>query len=167
MRSLSRTIAVSLILAVVVGCANQTSDLSEADKNAVKAQVEKYRQASLASDWDTWGNTLASDVQVFPPNMQPLNGRAAAVAWVKTFPKLTGFTVNIEEVSGHGDVAYDRGTYELKMSMPDGSSASDHGVFLEVHRRQSDGTWPYTRLMFHSTDPLPAPATSTAPPKKP
>lgn len=163
MPSLKRGIAGATLLAILTACGSATADLSQADKDAVKAQIEKYRQAALAADWDTWGNTLASDVIVSPPNMQRLTGRAAAVAWVKTFPKLTGFTANVEEVSGHGDLAYDHGTYELKMVMPDGSAATDRGTFLEVHRRQSDGTWPYTRLMFHSTEPLPA----AAPAKKP
>lgn len=127
---------------------------------AVKAQIEKYRQAAIATDWDAWGNTLASDVFVSPPNMQPLTGRAAAIAWAKTLPKLTGFTANVEAVSGRGDLAYDHGTHELKMMMPDGSAATDHGTFLVSHRRQSDGTWPYTHLIFHSTAPLPGAASA-------
>ena len=69
-------------------------------------------------------------------------------------PRLTGFTANAEEVSGHGDLAYVRGTYELKMVMPDRSATTDRGTFLEIHRRRSDGTWPYTRVMFHSTEPV-------------
>ena len=163
MPSLKRAISEATLLAILIGCGSATGDLSQTDKGAVKAQIEKYRQAALAADWDTWGNTLSSDVIVLPPNMQPLTGRAAAVAWIKTFPKLTGFTVNVEEVSGRGDLAYSRGTYELKMVMPDGSAATDRGTFLDVHRRQSDGTWLYTHLMFHSTEVLPA----AAPVRKP
>ena len=164
MPSVKRRIMSATLVAILTGCASTTSDLSQADKDAVKAEIEKYRQAGLAADWDAWGNTLTSDVIVSPANMPPLAGRAAAIAWVKTLPKLTGFTANVEEVTGQGDLAYDRGTYELTMVMPDGSAATDHGTFLEIHRRQSDGTWPYTRLMFHSTVPLPEAA---APSRKP
>jgi ketosteroid isomerase-like protein len=168
MTSLKRGVSGATLFAIILGCGGGASsgvsqaDLSQADKDAVKAQIDQYRRASLAQDWDAWGNTLDPDVIVSPPNMQPLNGRAAAVAWGKAFPRITGFTVNVEEVSGHGDLAYDRGTYELKMTMPDGSPASDRGTFLEVHRRSPNGTWPYTRLMFHSTEPLPA----ASPPKQ-
>ena len=131
------------------------ADLSQADKDAVKATIDKYVQASISADWDAWGSTLAADVVVSPPNLAPITGRQAAVAWIKTFPKISSFTVNVEEVTGRGDLAFARGTYAVGFTLADGSAATDRGSFLEVHRRQADGMWPYTHLMFHSTDPLP------------
>ena len=163
MLTVKRAVAGLTILVLVTGCAREAPELSQADQDAVKAHIEKYRLAVLAADWGAWGATLTADVTVSPPNVPPIAGREAAVAWVKTFPPISGFTVNVEEVTGRGDLAFARGTYELKMTLPDGSTATDRGAFLEVHRRQSDGTWPYTRLMHHSTEPLP---TVPVPPKK-
>ncbi|MEO6526354.1 MAG: nuclear transport factor 2 family protein [Gemmatimonadaceae bacterium] len=162
LRSRSLFLALSL-LAVAAACQRQEMSLSQADKDGIKAQVEKYRQAALAADWDAWGSTLANDVIVSPAHMAPMTGRAAAVAWVRTFPKLTNFTVNFDEIDGRGDLAYTRGTYTLEMALADGSPATEHGTFLEIHRRQADGTWPYTRLAFHSTDPLAAAAPASQP----
>ena len=114
----------------------------------------------LASDWDASGDTLAPTVSVSPANVAPIRGRDAAIEWVKTFPKIVGFTVDIEDVSGHGTVAYARGTYALQMILADGSPLADRGAFLQIHERQADGTWPYSHLMFHSTEPMPAAATA-------
>jgi ketosteroid isomerase-like protein len=138
-------------------CQRQAAaDLTQADKDAVRAEIEKYSQAGLAADWNAWGNTLTADVVISPANVAPMTGREAAVAWVKSLPKLADFTVKIDEITGRDDVAYARGTYALALTLPNGSSAIDRGAFLEIHRRQPDGSWPYTHLMFHSTEPLPA-----------
>jgi ketosteroid isomerase-like protein len=129
---------------------------TQADANAIQAQIKRYIRATLASDWEGWGDTLAPMVSVSPANVTTIKGRDAAIAWVKTFPKIVGFTVDVEDVTGDGAVAYARGTYELQMILPDGSPLSDRGAFLQVHEQQADGTWPYTHLMFHSTESIAA-----------
>jgi ketosteroid isomerase-like protein len=152
----TRAVTAFTLLVFLGACAREMTELSQADQDAVKAHIEKYRQTVVANDWDAMGNTLAADVVLSPPNVAPLAGRDAAIAWGKTFPRITGFTVNVEEVSGGGNLAFARGTYALDMRLPDSSVATDRGAFIEIHRRQADGTWPYTRLMFHSTEPVPA-----------
>lgn len=162
MRATNHAITGLTLIVLLTACAGEAPELSQVDQDAVKAHIEKYRQAVLAADWATWGNTLAADVIVLPANAPPVAGRDAALAWVKTFPPITGFIVNVQEVVGRGNLAFARGTYELSMRLPDSSTVTDRGVFLEVHQRQADGTWPYTRLMHHSTEPLPtAPVAAT------
>ena len=129
--------------------------LSEADEDSIRAQIEKYRRAALEGEWDAWGATLSEDVVASPGNIAPLIGRAAAVAWGEAFPPLEKFMVEIEEIDGEGDVAYARGRYELGMSAPDGTHIGDRGAWLQIHRRSADGTWPYTHMFFHSTEPPP------------
>lgn len=158
MSSPSRLISVVTILAVLTACQPPVAELSKADTDAVKATIEAYRTTALAGDWDTWGKTLATDVVYSPPNLVPIQGREAAVAWAKGFPKLTSFTSTVSEVVGRGDLAYSRGTYAYAVTMPDGSTASEQGETIAIHRRQPDGTWPYTRALWHSNQPLPAPA---------
>ena len=156
-----RVVASLALLVISTACQRPAAaDLTQADKDAVRAEIEKYRQAGLAADWNAWGNTLTADVVVSPVNHATMTGREAAVAWVKTFPKLTDFTVTIDEVSGRDDLAYARGRYALAFILPNGSPGSERGAFLQLHRRQSDGSWPYTHLMFHSSEPLPAGAPS-------
>jgi len=148
------TTALASMLALT-GCQRSSLALSQADKDGVKANIEQYRQAALASDWDALGRTLVSNVYCSPPHMAPMTSREAVVAWGKTFPKFVSFTVNIEEIDGAGDVAVARGTYAYAVAGADGSPVAEHGTFLEEHRRQADGSWKYTMLQFHTTDPLP------------
>ena len=127
--------------------------LTSADERAIRDQMEKYRRAALAADWDAWGATLAENVVISPAGTAPQRGRAAAVAWGEGFPPLEKFTVDIEEIDGEGDFACVRGTYELEMTTPDGGRFGERGMFLDVHRRTADGSWPYTHAMFHSIEP--------------
>jgi ketosteroid isomerase-like protein len=125
------------------------SALGNDDVTAIRANIDAYVKALLASDWDAWGKTLMPDAVVMPPNHAPLMGRDAAVGYIKTFPKLTALTPQPDEVTGQGDLAYVRGTYVLSMIFPNGSSASDSGSVLSIHRRQSDGTWLFSQLIWH------------------
>jgi len=146
------------LLAVLMACQQPTAELSQADKDAVQATIDTYVQAALARDFDAWGQTLADDVFYSPPNRAPLNGREAAVEWVRAFPPLTSFTVTMAEIGGAGDLAYARGTYRLEHSLADDLSTIENGTFLDLHRRAADGSWQYTHVFFHSTDPLPEPS---------
>jgi ketosteroid isomerase-like protein len=133
----------------------QTPAFSDADAAAVYANIEEYRRALLSGQWDALGATFSAEIIAFPPNQAPLVGREATVAFAEAFPKLTSFTVTVDEVTGQGDLAYTRGTYAFTATMPDGASMNDKGSFLEIHQRQADGSWPYTRLMWHSDSPPP------------
>ena len=137
----------------------QSAAFSDADAAAVRANIEEYRRALLSGQWDALGATFSAEMIGFPPNQAPIVGREAMVAFAEAFPKLTSFTVTVDEVTGQGDLAYTRGTYAFTATMPDGASMSDKGSFLEIHRRQADGSWPYTRLMWHSDSPPPPTAT--------
>jgi hypothetical protein len=82
------------------------------------------------------------------------------VNWAKSLPKIT-LTTTADEVTGHGDLAYVRGTFGVTATLPDGSTMNDKGSFLEIRRQQADGTWALTRDIWHSD--LPAPPTTADP----
>ncbi|MFI5309830.1 MAG: YybH family protein [Gemmatimonadales bacterium] len=147
-----------VLLAFLAACQPSIPDVSQADKDAIKATVDKYIAAVLAKDLDSFGKTLMPDVFYSGQNYAPLKGRDAAVAFLNAFPKVTKFTTTIDDVAGHGDLAYERGTYAIDVSLPDATSMTEHGAYLTVFRRQADGSWLYSQLLYHSTDPLPAPA---------
>lgn len=160
MSSQSRLMSVLTVLATLTACQPPVAELSTADSDGVKATLEAYRTAALARDWDAWGKTLATDVVYSPPNLAPIQGRESAVAWAKGFPTLTSFTLTATEVVGRVDLAYSHGTYAYAVTMPDGSTASDQGQHLSIHRRQPDGSWQYTRAIWHSNQPVPPPTSA-------
>ena len=144
-----------LLLAAIGACQREAMEISQADKAAVQATIDKYVETAIAANWDAWGQTLTSDVFYSPPNLAPMKGRDAAVAFGKTFPKIVSLTPSVHEITGRGDLAFARGSYTLVVTLPDGKPMTERGVFLEIHRRQPDGSWPYTHLIYHSSEPLP------------
>ena len=150
-------VVLALCLVSLSACQTPSAELSDADVAAVRANIAEYVRTALAGEWDAWGRTLATDVAYMPPSQAPIMGRDAAVTFGKSFPKLTSLSVSPEDVRGRGDVAYARGKYSYAATLPDGSSASESGSFLDIHRRQPDGSWLYTHAIWHSDSPPPAP----------
>jgi ketosteroid isomerase-like protein len=159
-------------LALIAGCSvesvpeetKSSSDaaaLSEADVAAVKAQVDVFVKSLLTKDWTAYGQTMTADYISYPPNQPPVRGRDANIEYAKTFPTVTAFTVDQPELGGTGDVAYGTGSYHMTLQMPDNTVAKDDGSYIALYRKQSDDSWQYWRLIWHSDAPLP-----TAPPAK-
>ena len=139
------------------GPESEEAQFTPKDSTAVRASADKWVSTLLARDFDGWATTITSDAVLYPPNGSPTVGRDAAVAFAKAYPTITSFVISPDEVTGRGDVAYDRGTYTTTVKLPGGASASDKGSFIGVFRRQPDGTWAHSRAMWHSDLPLPAP----------
>jgi ketosteroid isomerase-like protein len=151
-------IAVALLVCFGTAAAAKSpqAEISAKDVAAIKAQIDRYVRTALAADFEAWGRTLATDVVVMPPNQSPVVGRTAAVAWGNTFPRLTSLTVNADEIKGRGDLAYATGTYALSGTLTNGTTFSEKGSFLEIHRRAADGSWPYTHVIWHADAPPPS-----------
>lgn len=156
-------VTIALAVAVAACAPSAPAPLSDADKAAIRANLDTYTKNALAADWDAWGKTLAPDVVYMPPNMAPLMGRDAAVTFGRGFPKLNSLTNEAVDIDGRGDIAYARGRFAYAVTMPDGSAASDSGSFIAIYRRQSDGAWLNSQLIWHSNVPAPA---ADAPPHK-
>lgn len=165
----SRQIPMSYQHAIVIGltgmllsCApGAPPAISDADQAAIRTNLDTYTKNGLAGDWDAWGMTLAPDVVYMPPNMSPLMGREAAVTFGRGFPKLTSLSIEPLEIDGRADIAYVRGRFAYSVTMPDGSAGGDTGSFLDVFRRQADGSWLAAQLIWHSDTPAPAPPPAT------
>jgi ketosteroid isomerase-like protein len=62
------------------------------------------------------------------------------------------------EVMGYADLAYLRGSYSMTFSLPGVPAPIDEqGKFLQIYRKQGDGSWKITREIYNSDLPLPAP----------
>jgi ketosteroid isomerase-like protein len=151
-----------LALVVAAGCSARASEsavaeFTPADSAAIRASGDKWVSTSLSRDFAAWGTTVTSDVVMYPPNSKPVLGRDAAVAFVTAFPTIEQFNINVDEVTGIGDVAYDRGTFTMQAKLPNGMVVHDTGSFFSVFRRQPDNSWQHSRVMWTTHAPMPAP----------
>ena len=132
--------------------------LSAADIAAIHATDTAFSAAANAGDGAGVAALYAPDAHLLPPNAPTVEGREAIG---KFWDGLLGayrvqITVTADQIEGYGDLAYARGHYSMDLTPKKGGAvAHEDGKFLEILRRQPDGSWRYAVDMFSSDQPPP------------
>jgi len=166
MRIASLAVSAALLLGAA-GCAKPApAGLSDADKAAIEAQEQFFAKQMAGNHVDSvMQSYYAADAIVLGPNAPAVAGSANIAALFKSFGPVNSMTMTTDEVSGAGDVAYVRGRYAMTFTPAGMAAISDSGKYLEIFRKQADGTWKNARDSFSSDVPLPA-APAPAPARK-
>jgi ketosteroid isomerase-like protein len=118
------------------------AQLTAADQDEIEAVTKEFVQKMLDGDRAGLSRLYTHDSVVMPPNHGTVAGQAGIQAFLDQFPKVTKFVAVNDDIDGRGDIAYVRGSYTMTLELPDGSSVDDEGTYLEIRRRQRDGSWP-------------------------
>lgn len=161
-----RLLVVAVMLAAVQACAPmKPAGLTDADKAAIRAVSATAAKNAMAVPFDAAVYTngyYTSDALFQTPNATILTGSAEIIAWMKAFPPLTNVVFTDVEVEGAGDLAWTRGTYVLTINPPGAAPINDAGKYLNVWKKQADGSWRVYRDSYNSDLPVapaaPAPA---------
>jgi ketosteroid isomerase-like protein len=140
----------------VIACQPAPAKLSDADIAALRTTTGAIAADILARRDSAIVAQYSPNAVFMTPNAPALEGQAAIRAWFEQSPPLTTFTLSVVEIDGRGDLAYVRGTYALTIAAAGRTPAiSDQGKFLEIRRKQADGSWLMTLDIFNSDVPLP------------
>ena len=155
-----RSLLVPVVIMVLASSCTTTPSpaFTDADRAAIAAVTEEATAiVNRSQDWDEYVSVYyAPDAMVFPPNHEAVMGREAIAEFLAGFPPISDMEFNQIEVDGAGDVAYVYGTYSMMLAMPGMEEpVPDRGKYIEIWRRQEDGTWQLTRDIFNSDMPLP------------
>ncbi len=128
--------------------------LSPADQARIRAADSAFVAAANAGDADGIVAVYAEDGALFAPNLPPQKGHEAIKSFWGGF--LDAYTVRFEVASdtieGRGDLAYSQGRYRFT-AVPKAKGVpgvADEGKFLEILKKQPDGTWKYVVDMYSS-----------------
>ena len=152
-------LVVSLLL--VSACQRQATttfgDTRSADEATLRNLDTEWSKAAGAKDVDKTASYYSDDALVLPPNMPAINGKQGARAMWQGMFSVPGFgggwKVSKVEVARSGDLGYVTGTYELSETDAKGKPMTDKGKYLEVWKKQADGTWKCVVDMFNSDLP--------------
>jgi len=131
--------------------------LSDADRAAIEAQSQAFVQGMNAGDRAAVAATYTEDAVLLPPNAPAIHGRSGIEAAFDEFPPISDFRITNTEVEGVGDLAYVVGTYSMTLTPEGADPVQDTGKFIEIRRRQADGSWALYRDIYNSDLPAEAP----------
>ena len=126
---------------------------------AIRAKDEAWAKSAADNKADTWMTYYTDDVAAFAPGEPMAVGTAAVRKTMDNFlatPALkVSWTTKKVEAAKSGDLGYSYGTYEMTFKDAKGKAMSDHGKYVEVWRKQADGSWKCSADIFNSDLPAP------------
>jgi ketosteroid isomerase-like protein len=153
-----------LMMVAGIGCASErrggASDASSApqlsptDLAGIRAADSAFMAAANAGDLNALMAVYASAATLLPPNLPPQRGQNAIRNYWGGFLKAYAvkFEIGSDTIEGRGDLAYNVGHYRLT-AVPKAKSEpgmADEGKFVEVLKKQPDGSWKYVVDMYSS-----------------
>ena len=150
-----------LLLSLTTACQNQMAHDTHADENALKTLDAEWAKAAGGKDVDKTVSYYSDDAIVLPPNSPPLTSKEQIHAMWKGLLGAPGFSggwsATRVDVARSGDFAYVTGTYEMTENDASGKPQTDKGKYLEVWKKQADGSWKCVADMFSTNLPAASP----------
>ncbi len=123
------------------------------DKEEIEQVRSRYEACCNDGDLKTWLTTLTDDAVILAPGSPVVSGSEIEAWAAETFFDPFDMTVSLEddEVQVMGEWAFVRGHFSLSVTPKGGGDTQeDRGKYLDLLRRQSDGSWKYARLAWNS-----------------
>ncbi len=154
MKSITKLPFLAVLAVSVAACAGGAASLSDADIAAIEEVDESWAAAANGDDWGGLAALYTEDAILMPPNGPVVQGRAAIEAFFVAFPPTSGWTLNPVEIDGRGDLAFVRGTFSTMIEMEGMPAVQETGKYIEIRRKQADGSWLLAVDIFNSNTPL-------------
>ena len=151
MKSLMTTGVLSAALVLMApACRRAEVADSSADRDAVNAALERYRQAWLQGDTAIALRELSGDVRFLFPGTPDLDSAAVHALVIDEMVKyrIPSLTLKRAEFFVAGDHAVDVGTYDEIQAPKTGAPIHGTGRYMTVWRREAGG-WRIWRFMIN------------------
>jgi ketosteroid isomerase-like protein len=149
------------VLGLVSACSTATpgEEFGMKDQAAIREKNAEFVKAFNAKDMNQILAAYTENTVFMPPNQPVLRGKDAMKTFYDDMLKAGGTNLSLDagEISGHGPLAYQSGTYELDMKPAGGPETHDRGKYLFILRKMA-GTWRYEYTVWNSDLPSAAPA---------
>jgi len=151
----SRNAVIGMALFVTLGA--NASASADNDAEVIRKSDIEWSNSAQSKDVDTWVAHYSIDAVVLSPNQPAASGKEAIRKTIGGLLGLPGLSLSWRplkvEVARSGDIGYLHGTYELSFDNPNGGRIEDRGKYVEVWKKQPDGSWKCAIDMFNSDLP--------------
>jgi len=134
--------------------------ISEPDKDAIRKVVEQASRTIVPpiSDVSAYVKLYyAEDARALPPNHATVTGREAISALFRSEGAIQEFRLTILALEGRNDLAYVHGAYQMSLTLPGAAEpVGDKGKYVEIWKKQRDGSWKVILDVYNSDLPAPA-----------
>jgi len=144
-------LSVVVLLSLLPAC-KSAGDTRAADEATLRNLDAEWSKAAGAKDLEKTVSCYTDDKLILPPNIPSIQGKQGArTMWGGMF-SVPGFGGGWKatRVEVSGDLGWVTGTYELSETDASGKPMVDRGKYLEVWRRQADGSWKCVADMFNT-----------------
>lgn len=141
----------------LVSCSNMDNSkpsAASASKDVLGQMNRDFAAALNAKDAALAASYYAEDAVLVPPGEPLVRGRAAIEAYWKVAIDSGGVrdaSVETIDAQSSGDLGYEIGTYVLTANGPNGEAVQDHGRYIELLKRDTDGKWYSTAGIWNSS----------------
>jgi ketosteroid isomerase-like protein len=147
------TIAALVLTVAVSACATGATEkeFTRADQDAIKKNSTDLITAFNGKQVEAIVALYADNSVFMPPNAPLLRGREPLKSFFTDMidKGATSLSMEAEEISGHGPIAYESGTYTVTYK---GGASRDRGKYLRVLRNMG-GTWRAEKTIWSSDLP--------------
>lgn len=123
------------------------------DADEIRALRNAYMRAQNAKNAEGCVQYWDDDGLLLPPNEPGVRGKQALLKWYEAVFQTVSLHVEMSytDIQVSGEWSFANGTYSGRLiPATGGEPIEDEGKFLEVHRRQADGSWKFARHMWSS-----------------
>ena len=156
---------ITVVAAFLGGCASKLPvptgrvDRSKADESAIRRTLADAEQRINQGDLE-FLKVFANDAVIIAPSVPDVIGFDAIRTAYSEGLKQASMEVHFstEEVTVAGDLAYEHGTYTIRMAdRKTGRVLLDaKNKHIHIMKRQADGAWKTWRMMVNSAEPISA-----------
>lgn len=125
-----------------------------AEMAAIEELHRRDREAALRGDTSVLVDLATEDVVLLPPGSAPVEGKEAVAEMLareegtREGTEVLDYAQDFREVSLHGDVAIEWGTYRGRARLENGTTVTSSGSLLRILRRDPDGSWKVSRSIW-------------------
>jgi uncharacterized protein (TIGR02246 family) len=140
-----------LCLATACGGGNAADEFGMKDQSAIRERSGELVQAFNAKDVSRVLSVYTENSTFMPPNQPVLRGKDTLKMFYDDLLKsgATNLKLDVNEVSGHGPLAYQSGTYEMDVKGQNGQDDHDRGKYLFIARKMNNN-WRYEYMVWNS-----------------